>query len=293
MPGNIDHIIARLDQIPTLPIVSRHILDLLGEKDLHLHRLSRLIEKDQSLAVTILKVANSSFYGTLSKVVSIEHALAVLGLAEVRGILLAFSVKRFFTPDLEDGFDRSRFWRHSVVCSQVARYLATHFQVGGDETLFLSGLIHDIGKVVLDQYFHEEFSRILEYISEQGGTFTRAEKAILGITHYQVAAKLLQRWNFPPQVVYQVFYHHAPWEDVNHPSGSTLIYLADRLTKWAGFPCLETERCGDVQEFGNSKAMVRIAEGGFDLDTAVTETLLLQVQELIAEEGEDMLNLFG
>ncbi|MEW6665192.1 MAG: HDOD domain-containing protein [Thermodesulfobacteriota bacterium] len=293
MPIDINHIIARLDQIPTLPIVSRHIMTLLGEKDLHLGKLSRLIEKDQALAVKILKVANSAFYGTLSKVVSIEHALAVLGLEEVKGILLAFSVQRFFTPDPRDGFDRSRFWRHSVVCSQVAKYLARHFQISGGESLFLSALIHDIGKIVLDHYFHEEFGRILDYISEHGATFTKAEREILGTTHYQVAARLLQQWNFPPQVIYQVFYHHAPWEDEDHPSGSTVIYLADRLTKWAGFTCLETEGGGDVLEFGNSKAMVRITESGFDLDTSVVENLLLQVQELIAEEGESMLDLFG
>jgi putative nucleotidyltransferase with HDIG domain len=293
MPADIERMIARLEQIPTLPIVSQHIVNLLGEEDLNLGKLTRLIEKDQALAVKILKVANSPFYGTLSRVVSIEHALAVLGLQEVKGILLAFSVHRFFTPESKDGFDRSRFWRHSVVCSQVAKLLARHFRVGGDDSLFLSALIHDIGKVVLDQYFHREFGQILDTIAQHGVTFTKAEKEILGITHYQVAAKLLQQWNFPSQVTYQIFYHHAPWADENHRSGSTLIYLADRLTKWAGFPCTEAERCGDVEEFGRSKAMNRISESGFDLDTAMTESLLLQVREMIAEEGESMLNLFG
>ena len=169
---NLEKIIKTVEHIPTLPIVSKQIMLLLGDENVSLKQVAELIERDQALTVRILKIANSAFYGTLSKVSNIDHAMVILGIQEIRSILFAFSVYGFFTGNKTDGFDRTRFWRHSVVCSQVAKYLARYFNVGNDETLFLSALIHDIGKVVLDQYFHEDFLQILEYVSADEESFT-------------------------------------------------------------------------------------------------------------------------
>ncbi|MBN1106347.1 MAG: HDOD domain-containing protein [Deltaproteobacteria bacterium] len=292
MASKVEKIIARIEQIPTLPVVSQHIVRLLGEDDVPLKRVAEIIEKDQSLAVKILKAANSSFYGTLHKISSIDHALAMLGTEEVRAILLSSSVYRFFYRDSGDRFDRTRFWRHSVVCSQVAKYLARHFRMKGDDSLFLSGLIHDIGKVVLDQYFQEDFLKITARVSGDGETFTQVEKEILGTTHYQVAAKLLQQWGFPNKLVFQVFYHHAPWADRNDGVGSTLVYLADQLTKMAGYACLENEKYPDVGIFTESRAFDFLNNSGFDLDRGSVERLLGQIEQFIAMEGENMLRLF-
>jgi putative nucleotidyltransferase with HDIG domain len=292
MAVSVEEIVARIELIPTLPIVSQHIVRLLGEEDVPLKRVAEVIEKDQSLAVKILKVANSSFYGTLHKISSIDHALAMLGTEEVRAVLLSYSVYRFFPRDPSDGFDRTRFWRHSVVCSQVAKYVARHFGMKGDDSLFLSSLIHDIGKVVLDHYFQEDFLKILDRVSGDGELFTKVEKEILGTTHYQVAAKLLQQWGFPKKVLFQVFYHHAPWADRNDGSGSTLIYLADQLTKMAGYACLENEKYPDVGTFTESRAFDFLNNSGFDLDRGSVERLLRQIEEFIAMERDNMLGFF-
>ena len=215
---NIERFIKRVEEIPTLPIVSQKILPLLGDENVSLKKIAELIERDQALAVKILKVANSAFYATLSRVSSIDHALVILGLSEVRAILLGFSIHNFFTNSKSNGFDRTRFWKHSIICSQVAKYLARYFKIQADDSLFLAGLIHDMGKVVFDQYFHEEFLEIIDYVSTKHESFSKAEKETLGITHYQVAAKLLQQWKFPEKVVMHVFFHHAPWHDKNYVS---------------------------------------------------------------------------
>ena len=105
----LDTLIQKVDQIPTLPIVSNQIMGLLSDEDVSIKKVAGLIEKDQALAVKILKIANSAFYGTLSKVSTIDHALVILGIGEVRGILLAFSIRNFFSDNTDDGFDRARF----------------------------------------------------------------------------------------------------------------------------------------------------------------------------------------
>lgn len=288
----VDKIIGGIEQIPTLPMMSEQIMKVLGDDTVSMRKAAALIEKDQSLAVRILKVANSSFYGNLSKVSSIDQALVILGLREVRAILAGFSIYRFFSHDRTEGFDRRGFWKHAIVCSQVAKYLARHFHAGNDDTLFLSGLIHDIGKVVLDRYFHEEFMRIIDYVSSRRETFSRAEREVLGVTHYQVAAKLLQQWKFPERVIMKVFYHHAPWHDANHTTGSIILFLANQLTKMAGYSCLESEKPARADQFEDSKAMTFFMKNGFELDPDVIRRLVHEIQEYISSESENTLRLF-
>jgi putative nucleotidyltransferase with HDIG domain len=291
-PKNIEKFIQKIEQIPTLPIVSRQIMNLLGDEEVSVKKVAGLIEKDQAMAVKILKIANSSFYGTLTKVSTIDHALVVLGLGEVKAILLAFSIHNFFYTN-NDGHERARFWKHAIVCSQVARYLARHFRMGMDESLFLSGLIHDMGKVVFDHYFHEEFVRVIDYVNQQAGTFSVAEKEVMGITHYQVAAKVLQQWRFPEKVVTQVFYHHAPWYDKNHAAGSIIVFLANLLTKSAGYACLQSEQgTGERTPHLSAKVYDFIVKQGLELDERTMEHMVIQIKEFIALERQNVLSFF-
>lgn len=291
-PNRLERYVQKIEQIPTLPIVSKQIMALMSDEDVSIKKVAALIERDQAMAVKILKIANSSFYGTLTKVSTIDHALVVLGLAEVKAILLAFSIHNFFYSN-DNGYERSRFWTHAIVCSQVARYLARHFRMGTDETLFLSGLIHDMGKVVFDHYFHEDFARVVEHVNQHNGTFSAAEKEIMGITHYQVAAKLLQQWRFPEKVVTQVFYHHAPWYDKNHAAGSIIVYLANLLTKLAGHPCLLTEQAaGGKDGYLSPKIYDFIVKQGLEIDERTIDHMLIQIREFIALERENVLSFF-
>jgi putative nucleotidyltransferase with HDIG domain len=267
-------------------------MNLLSDENASIKKLSEVIEKDQSMAVKILKMANSAFYGTLGRVSSIDHALVILGIGEIKSILLAFSVRDFFSDSMSDSIDRNRFWKHSIICSQVAKYLARYFNRSSDDTLFLSGLIHDMGKVVFDQYFHEEFVDIVHFVNENHTTFSEGEREILGITHYQVAAKLLQQWKFPQRVVMQVFFHHAPWHDKGDGSGSIIIYLANVLAKMAGYSCLESEKDIQLSQFAASKAMDFVVKSGFDLDGDSLEKIVHQIQEFISLETKNVLGLF-
>ncbi len=289
---NLEHYTREIERIPTIPVISKEVLALLSDENVSIKKLAQVIEKDQSMTVRILRIANSAFYGTLSRVSSIDHALVILGIAEIKSILMAFSIRDFFRNARGNSFDRNRFWKHAVICSQVAKYLARYFKIPSDETLFLSGLIHDMGKVVFDQYFHEEFVKIVDFVNENHVTFSEAEKQVIGVTHYQVAAKLLQQWQFPQKVVMQVFYHHAPWHDTGESIGSITVYLANLLTKMAGYTCLEGEKKIELSQFASSKAMRFIVKSGFDLDASSLEKLVLQIQDFITTERDSVLSIF-
>ena len=289
---DLDRMIRQIEQIPTLPIVSQRLMDV-REDDPDSHRkFVEIIETDQALSLKLLKIANSAFYGSLSKVSSVDHAVVRLGTNEVRSIVLAFSVQGFFSENGEQAYNRTPFWKHAIVCSQVAKYLGIHYRIRNDETLFLSGLIHDMGKIVLDEYFHDSFLLVLDTLKRKNTTFSRAEKAVLGTTHYQVAAKLLQQWRFPKKVVFQVLYHHAPWYDREYESNSILLYLSNQLTRLSGYLCHPDELPPDPAGFAASKEMEYVVKSGFELDLRTIRNMVSHIQEFIQEEFDNVMTLF-
>lgn len=289
---NLDKLIQKIEQIPTIPMVSQRIMEIAGDEEAPFKDFVRIIEKDQALAAKILRVANSAFYGLLSSVSSLEHALVILGINEVKSIVLGCSVYNFFSHGQSNAFDRTQFWKHAIICSQVAKLLGAHFNTRNGDSLFLAGLIHDIGKVVLDQYFHEDFVQIIEHISLTKTTFSKAEKKILGTTHSQIGAKVLKQWRFPDEVIMQILYHHAPWHDKNYGTNSIIIYLANVLTKLAGNPCHPDEKQIDLHEFANSSEVDFIIRSGFDLDYETTKKLISDIQEFILVEANNVMRLF-
>jgi len=289
---NLDRMIKNIEQIPPLPVISQKILNVIQDPNVSFPHLARIIEKDQALALKILKIANSAFFNSLGKVSSLDHALVKLGMNEIKSIVLGFSVQNFFSTSEDSTFERARFWKHGIVCSQIAKYLGSLYHVRKDDSLFLSGLIHDMGKVVLDQYFHEDFLQIIDYINVNKTSFSKAEKQVTGTTHYQIAAKLLKQWKFPNQIVLQVFYHHAPWYDKDFQTHSIIIYLSNIFTKLADFSCHPLEKSLDLQAFADSAEIEFVVKSGFDLDHDTLITMLAHIQELIAEDNNDVMSLF-
>lgn len=287
----VDQIIQKIEHLPTLPIISQQIQELFKNKDATIKDLENLIEKDAPMATKILKIVNSAFYGLINKTSSLEHALVILGINEVKNIVLGFSLQSYFTCPTKN-INRNRFWKHSIVCSQIARFLGNHYNVPGKDSLFLSGLIHDIGKLVFDQYFHTEFEQIIDRIDQEQIPSSKAEKDILGVTHYQVGAKMLQQWQFPKEVTMQVFYHHAPWHDKNYSTGSIIIYLSDMITKISGYTCLENEKKSEIDDLLNPAVTDFLAKNGFDLDKPAFEMLLTRINEHLSAESNNILNLF-
>jgi len=288
----VEKIVKQIQDIPTLPIISQQIQDLFTKNDVSIKQIGGIIAKDPPLAAKVLQIVNSSFYSLLNKVTSIEHAMVILGFNEVKSVVLGFSIRKFFKDRQDTQFDRNRFWKHSIVCSNVAKMLGKQFNIVDDGSFFLSGLIHDIGKLVIDQYFHEEFKQIIDHINENGSSFSTAEKEILGVTHYQVAAKLLQQWNFPKKVIMQTFYHHAPWSDKNYTTGSVLVYLANILTKLCGYTCLEHEQVITIEDIVNSSVIGFLNKNRFELDAESFEMLKINTQEFLSSEIDNILDVF-
>lgn len=291
MERNIERIVQGIEQISTLPIISNQIHDLLLNENVSIRQIGEIVEKDPPLAVKVLKIVNSAFYGLLNNVSSIDHALVILGLKEVKNIVLAFSIQKFFSKN-QDTFDRKKFWKHSIICSQVSKNLTRHFNLVDEGTFLLSGLIHDIGKLVTHQYFHEDFKAIIDVVASDRCTFSEAEKKVMGVTHYQIAAKLLQQWNFPKKVIMPIFYHHAPWYDKNFTSDSIILFLSNILTNMSGYPCFEYEKQTQISDVINPSVLDFLNKNGFDLDQESFEIFIQNINEFISSEKDKVMGIF-
>jgi putative nucleotidyltransferase with HDIG domain len=219
-----------LISLPTLPTVIAKMLELVDNPKTSASSLSNLIMRDQVLTAKILKMANSSFYAFPRQIATVKLALVVLGFENVKEMALSLSVLNSFKGENNKHFDTSMFWQHSVSVGACTRMLAreTCYRLAGEA--FVAGLLHDIGKVVLNQYLPKEFAEIQTMIFEGGQSCDEAEKEVLGVTHAEVGAWLAERWNLPVILVEAIRYHQHPESCPRNAELPLLVYLGDYLS---------------------------------------------------------------
>lgn len=215
--------------LPTLPTVIAKMLDLVDNPKTSAGSLSSLIMQDQVLTARILKLANSSFYAFPRQISTVKLALVVLGFEAVKEMALSLSVLNSFKGENNKNFDTSQFWHHSLAVGACSRMLArgANHRLAGEA--FVAGLLHDIGKLVLNQYLPEEFAEIQDRIWERNQPCEEAEQAVLGVTHAEVGAWLAERWNLPVTLVEAIRWHDHPEACPRNPELSLLVYLSDYL----------------------------------------------------------------
>jgi HD-like signal output (HDOD) protein len=200
--------------------------------------ISRIVERDPSLTANILKVANSPYYGMGQKVASLKLALTILGLTEIINIVTGISIVRLFPTGRKKGsFDRVKFWQHSFGCATASRMLANDLKFETEGVEFVAGLIHDVGKLILDQYFHPKLREIIKLREKEGIGEIEAEERILGVGHATLGSWLAQNWNLPSTLIEAIAHHHRPLDVLalappsREPALSAIVHLADILAR--------------------------------------------------------------
>lgn len=220
--------IDRIDAIPTLPAVAMEVNRMLMDINTSIQKLAQLIEKDQSIASRLLKLGNSSFYGLRRRVTNIPKAVVLLGFNTIRNVVVSVSVVDAFTgPTTLDGLDISDFWKHSVAVGMVSKRLAVQVAPGSEDDCFLAGLLHDIGKIVLSQYFPEIFKEIWTLAHHGGISFYNAEKRADSTDHAVIGGHLAQKWQLPKGLVDTIRYHHDVNSNAADPQILAIVHAAD------------------------------------------------------------------
>ncbi len=249
MPTAVDfkRRIYALRDLPTLPVVARKIL-LAAEDDRSSHRiLAGIVSRDQALTAKVLGLANSAYYGLRSEVRTLNHALSIIGSTMLRQLSLCAFVKDRWKSG---GGSREDFWQHSIAVAYAASFLAEKSGKASPDEAFCVGLLHDIGVLVLDTEFPQEYATVHASLSKEGGAREAVERAMLGIDHLQAGVWLAERWQLPQSVVDAIADHHGEGDE----GGGTdtladIVRVSDRVAQSMQMGLIGEEPLSDVEDW--------------------------------------------
>ena len=221
----------RVPDLPTLPHIASQLLQMVYSADCSIPEIGSVIEHDPALTANLLKAVNSPLYGVRHNVTNISRALVLLGLREIVNLVSGLMVfKVFRKPEQNSLFDRKGFWLHSSACAVLSRTIAKTIgaSLSGEE--FIAGLVHDIGKIVLAQYFHDDFEHALHIAAAKQISLYEAEIRVFNISHAEVGAWIAKKWHLPASIVEAIEYHHAP-QKAHNPVLVSIVHTANLLCK--------------------------------------------------------------
>ena len=226
--------IKHIANLPTLPQVASKLMNIISNPLTSTSDVAFVVGQDLSLSAKILRLANSAFYGIPRSITNINNAVVVLGLKVINTMVLSLTVFDMFPEDKHTRglFDRKAFWIHSLACGLMAKNLTTKMNkltLFDPEEAFCAGLLHDIGKVVMEQYLHDEFHSALKFAKQNKIPLHAAEKTELGYTHTEIAEWLTSGWGLPMEIQLPLIYHHAPAVSIQCNDIVTLCHLSDWL----------------------------------------------------------------
>lgn len=267
-------IVNSIEKLPALPTIYQRFIEAV-DNDRSIKEIAKIIEQDTSVATKVLQVANSAFYG-LKGTPAIDHAMVYLGLNSVKDILLAISLTNQMDWNAAQREFLQEIFRHS---SLVNRYIPKIYQLCFDTRLneqYRSvGLTHDIGKIILLQYYPDRYELTLSNQKRNAGmTFYESEQD-LGFkdnTHTEIGAYFLDWWNLPEAIVEVALFHHMPESSSDHYREILNIAIfTDKLINMLLNDCAEKEI--DLYRLKHEK-----------LSKKQVEELILEIKEELSNE---------
>lgn len=228
-------------ELPTMPEVLTKINEVTAGANASADHVAAVVSKDPAVAANMLRIVNSAYYGLPVRVSSIKLAVSVLGFNMTKKVALKAAVFTTFGKkrDPLQHFDPLSFWRHAIYTGVAARALGQQSELFADsnaEDLYIAGLLHDIGKIILLERACPMYLACLRKAAQSGRPQHEVELEEFGFTHADVGSVLAIKWSLPEDLAIAIRYHHAPQKDPFHRSLSSLIHLADSLAWQAGKP---------------------------------------------------------
>ena len=235
-PGN-NNLLKKLNQenitLPEIPSIVFELNEVIANPLSSAEDIAQVVQRSPTLTALLLKIVNSPFYGFPSKIDKISLAVTLIGTREISGLALGISVISLFKNIPKEILNMYSFLKHSLACGIISRILAAHKNIPQTEQLFVSGLLHDLGRLILYSYFPEEARHLLGRARATNMLLYLQENDSLGCNHTHIVKQLLQQWKLPMVLENNVFYHHGP-SKASQPVPATLVHLADIITNSLG-----------------------------------------------------------
>lgn len=222
----IDNFFEKIASLPMMPKVIQEVLIMLEGDDVDLNELVHKIDRDQVLSAKVLRLANSSYYGRCGTVKTIDNAISVTGLRNLKTLVIASGITAAFTKI--PGFDLKRFWRHSLMTANIARQIAKENKKD-TESCYIAALMHSIGQLPIHMVFPVAGANIEEACRGKSVLERRdVEHMTLGIDHCIIGAELAKRWNFPQEIQRAIHFYADPLNP-NACELAPIIYTAAHI----------------------------------------------------------------
>ena len=282
LPANIDEdqikrIISVTGNLPPVPHVAARTMDLVAKEDTSVSELQKVISADQALTARILKMANSVFYSFDQKISTLSHAIVVLGFRAVQSMAIAASSRSLFVKKgAQFGLKEKLLWEHSIGCAMGCRQVARMVGFDKEEEAFIAGLLHDIGKAVLNLVIPKKYGKIVEQVYNESRTFSDVEKEVLGFDHAQIGALIAQKWNFSWDMVETIAYHHSPEAETTGGGLSAILAVANEACKRMGVGLEKADESVPMSENWGARAL--------SLDEGACQEIITVLAKILEEE---------
>jgi len=261
-----------VDHLVSLPTICVKVMNMLNDPHSTAKDLERVLIQDPPLTAQLLRMANSPFYGLRSQVDTLSRAVSVIGTKRIRNLVLAVSAIKSFDKLTNGIISIENFWSHSIYTGLIANILGQHSSIRQNDSIFIAGLLHDIGQLVIFNKRPDDVRIALTLMQDSAkeADLYLYEREVMGFDHMQVGSELARRWLLPENLIACIQYHHIPSLAPAYNIELALIYIANRLASLAE---LHSNNLDDIPPV--SKQMWEIT----GLSPRIIEQVLVDAQE--------------
>lgn len=236
MKEQIDIVLKDINKLPPMSNTVIRVMALVQNPSVSIQELAAEISKDPAITASIIKLSNSAYYRASKPIRTVQESLMTLGIKVVKEIVLLSASKAILNKELKGyQMESDAMWLHSLVVAELAAKISTQRKLALTRDLvFTSGLLHDIGKVILQQFFPAKLMEIRNELKTSTIPFTEIEKKYFGYDHQEVGMRALETWNFPEELKEVVAYHHNPEKATKYPLLVAVVHIANTIAIISG-----------------------------------------------------------
>ncbi|GEM_PF-772054 len=233
----LDTIVDSIREFPTLPSIYLQLNEAMSNPDVNINYITKIIENDTASVSKLLKLANSPIFGFRNRVSSVHQSIIYLGIEEVKNLLLSLKIISVFhnhTTNI-NLITPKDFWEHSIATGVIARFIGSSIGISNSGTLFLGGILHNIGRLMFYITLQNEYGKVIELHINEKYSLNDAERKVFGISSPIAGEMLAQKWKLPIQLIDIIKYHNHGTSNDKINLNVAAVHIADIVAILLGF----------------------------------------------------------
>ena len=268
---SLEDLVQNASGLVSPPEICFKVFELIDSRHGTAEVLGDVISQDPNLTANLLKIVNSAYYNFPSKIDTVSRAISIIGNAELYSMVVAVKAVRCFSKIPADLVNMDSFWQHSLYTGLIAKDIAKRCKILHPERLFIAGLLHDIGSLIMFSSQPELSKQLLEEIEGDEAVLAEKEKAAIGYSHAEVGGELMKLWNLPDALIEATVFHHNPAEASDATFESCVLHLSDALANQTGMGTFAEEAPEEVVVNDTVWKTLNLNQDDLDIDSILGE----------------------